>query len=450
MKKTTNRVCKTDQTPSGAEETSTKTIDKSQISTQSARQENIDALIAYFESGITDISGRVGIELEHIIVGTKDLAPVSYSQEQGIKWILEQLKDEYGTEMCDEQGDLLGLSNPNENITLEPAAQLELSAGPFSDLGEASLCFTQFERRLATLLSPVGKKVVLVGYHPTARAENLELIPKRRYKFMNLYLSEVGKYGVCMMRGSASTQISIDYSSTADCLRKLRIAFAMTPLLSLITDNSAVFEGLPREHKLVRTQIWRECDPDRCGLVPGVMNKEFTLRDYASYILDTPAVLVSCKSQEWCYSEKTFGELYSDKVMNRAEIEHAVSMFFNDVRLKTYIEIRPADSMPVPFVLAYAALIKGLFYSCENLDELDALFSSVDADDIDDAQIALMDAGYGAQVYGRPVSELADRLIALAKNGLSKNDALLIGPLEDLVIRRKTLADMAEGSGSRS
>ena len=38
-------------------------------------------------------------------------------------------------------------------------------------------------------------------------------------------------------------------------------------------------------------------------------------------------------------------------------------MFFPDVRLKKYIEIRPADSMPIKYVLAYATLIKGIFMS---------------------------------------------------------------------------------------
>ena len=36
--------------------------------------------------------------------------------------------------------------------------------------------------------------------------------------------------------------------------------------------------------------------------------------------------------------------------------------------------------MPVPYVIAYAALIKGLFYNEGNLQQLEALFANVDAD----------------------------------------------------------------------
>ena len=34
--------------------------------------------------------------------------------------------------------------------------------------------------------------------------------------------------------------------------------------------------------------------------------------------------------------------------MTDDEVFHAMSMVFPDVRLKSYVEIRPADSMPIP------------------------------------------------------------------------------------------------------
>lgn len=38
-------------------------------------------------------------------------------------------------------------------------------------------------------------------------------------------------------------------------------------------------------------------------------------------------------------------------------------MTFLDVRLKHYLEIRGADSMPFGYVMAYLALIKGIFFT---------------------------------------------------------------------------------------
>jgi len=400
--------------------------------------------VEYFESGISKDAGQLGIELEHIIVKNEDFSPVSYTQENGVLWVLEQLKQDYPDTSFDAEGDLIGVARPGEAVTLEPAAQLELSAGPFTDLDEASACFEAFEEKLAEILAPVGKRALLVGYHPTAVAADLELIPKRRYKFMNFYLGEIGGAGICMMRGSAATQVSIDYFSVEDCLRKFRLAFALVPILSLITDNTFIFQGQPRPHKLIRTELWLKCDPDRCGLVPGVMDPDFSLESYASYILDTPSILVPCKEQEWCYSEKTFGELYAHKVMDRTAIQHALSMIFTDVRLKTYLEIRPADAMPLPFVMAYTAFIKGLFYSEESLAALDEMFVHVDDDAVNEGKKELMALGYEANIYGCPVAELADRLIGLAKAALDDKDRRYLNPLEELVASRTTLADKAD------
>ncbi|MCL2826251.1 MAG: glutamate--cysteine ligase, partial [Eggerthellaceae bacterium] len=120
------------------------------------------------------------------------------------------------------------------------------------------------------------------------------------------------------------------------------------------------------------------------------------------------------------------------------------TMFFDDVRLKTYIEIRPADAMPLPFVIAYTALIKGLFYDAENLDALDGMFAGVDEQAVLEAKTDLMARGYEASVYGRPVAEIADKLMELAESSLGKNERPFLVPLADLVSRRKTLADLAE------
>lgn len=412
---------------------------------QPARESNIDAIVSFFESGIKPFGGpgELGIELEQIIVHD-DMSPVAYSDEHGVSWVLHQLMEEYPRVTTDEHGDLLGVARPSEAVTIEPAAQIELSAGPFADLATARDVFEAYQERLARVLEPVGERAVALGYHPTATARSLELIPKRRYQFMNLYLGERDTCGPCMMRGSASTQVSLDYTSTADCLRKLRLAFALVPVLSLMCDNAPVFEGEPRRHRLVRTHIWQHVDADRCGLVPDVLDPAFDLRRYAEYILDTIAILIPCTQQQWCYSDRTFGDIYATRTMTRAEVEHAVSMFFTDVRLKTYIEIRPADAMPIPYVIAYAALIKGLFYAPASLDALDALFADVRRDDYLAAQDTLMARGYEGEVYGRPVAELCDRVVELAEAGLAEDERTFLAPLADLVARRVTLADLAE------
>ena len=403
---------------------------------------NVDAIAAFIESGCIADEGALGIELEHIIV-REDGSPVNYSGEDGIQSALEALRADYPQATYDAEGDLLGVARPGEAVTIEPAAQVELSAGPFHELASAKACFEQFEKKLEDVLAPKHGKLAKAGYHPTARATSLELIPKQRYEYMNRYLSAVSPFGPCMMRGSASTQVSIDYTSADDCVRKYRVASALTPVLSLICDNSPIFEGAPRTHRMVRTEIWQHCDPERCGIVPGAVEGSFTLRDYARWVYDTPAILVPDGQGGWREDSRRFSEIYAERPMSRAEVEHALSMVFPDVRLKTYLEIRPADAMPVPYAVAYAALVKGIFYCEESLAGAEALVASVTEADIEAAKGALMDAGYDAMVYGRAASEIASRLVELAQAGLSPDERAFLTPIAKLVAARETLAERA-------
>ncbi|WP_165248343.1 glutamate-cysteine ligase family protein [Adlercreutzia sp. ZJ141] len=416
---------------------------------QPAREDNIRAIVSYFESGIKphETLGNVGIELEHTIV-RHDLSPVPYSGDAGVASVLEALSKDYPSITRDDAGDILGVARAGESITIEPAAQIELSAGPFADLHRARDVFDNFEATLDRELTRIGAQALATGYHPTARALDLELIPKRRYELMNTYLSATDTCGPCMMRGSASTQVSIDYISVDDCLRKLRLACTIVPVLSLICDNSPVFEGVPRTKKLVRTHIWNHMDADRCGIVPGALSTSFTLEAYAAYILDTPAILVQDPAtHEWVADARTFGDIYATRTMERADVEHALSMFFTDVRLKTYIEIRPADTMPVPYAIAYAALIKGLFYNEHSLRALEQLIGEPTEEDVVCAKHELMTHGYKARVYGSCVADICDDLLAIAHAGLPDDEREVIEPLETLVEARTTLADITERTG---
>ena len=56
---------------------------------QPARASNIDAIVAYFESGITPAgtAGELGIELVHTLVHD-DMSPVACSGPYGVDWLL--------------------------------------------------------------------------------------------------------------------------------------------------------------------------------------------------------------------------------------------------------------------------------------------------------------------------------------------------------------------------
>lgn len=100
--------------------------------------------------------------------------------------------------------------------------------------------------------------------------------------------------------------------------------------------------------------------------------------------------------------EKTIGQCFEAYGGDEALIKHYLSMAFPDIRLKQFIEVRSADSMPENYVKAYCALIKGLFGSGETVVNMLSLLPQ-EAEAIKAAKESLRADGYRGTVYGQDV-----------------------------------------------
>ena len=159
-------------------------------------------------------------------------------------------------------------------------------------------------------------------------------------------------------------------------------------------------------------------------------------------IYNNPAVLIMENGMPVFTGEKKISDIYGKKELDESEIEHLLSMFFPDVRLKQYIEIRPADSMPISYALSYAAFIKGIFKSADKF-----VFDGITVSDINKAKAALSRDGFNAEVYGKNAALLCDVLLDTAKKNLSPSDAEYLGPIEKIIAERRTLRDSGAERG---
>ena len=444
----------------------------------SAQSDSVDmlapqvaAISNYIARGIEHGCGDcIGLELEHFIVGKNDHSYVPYLDDPygfrpGVKSILERLAPLYSEMIYETQSDgskdLIGLSREYAAITLEPGAQFEISIGPVLEIRDLDIVYRMFRNELDPLLDEFGYELIELGYHPTICAHEIPLLPKDRYRFMDEHFKSTGRHGICMMRATASTQVSIDYDSEKDAIRKFRIANALSPLLAFITDNSPVFEtepigndrasvtGLTIPQRMVRTVIWDDVDADRSMTAPGVFDAEFDFDSYARTALCAPAILTIESDSEGIkrsipHGSRLFSELFEGRVLTRADIEHILSLYFFDVRFKTYIEIRAADSLPIAYALSYAAFLKGLFYNKETVRDLAARFEGLSSKDIAAAKFGLRTHGFFAEVYGRAASDWLDELLMLARRSLCSPERAYLGPLAELIASRTTLIDRPE------
>ncbi|MCL2015342.1 MAG: glutamate-cysteine ligase family protein [Defluviitaleaceae bacterium] len=366
-------------------------------------QKNINALAEYFALGCKN-ENFLGLELEHFVVDTNGYS-VSYNG--GVAELLTKLAKTYGTPVFstangfDQQ--IIGIKREKAEITIEPAAQLEISIGPCLKTAEIYNIYNEFTATITPILTEMGFSLVCANYHPKSKVDDLPLIPKNRYNLMYNHFATVGTCGKHMMKGSAATQLTIDYKNENDFVQKFRIANVLGPLLAFLFDTTTTFEGEPSFTKMLRTHIWNNVDPARSMVAKNALNiPRFGFHEYAEYVYNTPPIFIIADGTEVYTGNKTAAEIFADKTMSTEDILHVISMVFPDVRLKTNIEIRMVDSLPIATAIKYAKLIKNIFYNEPKLAELHSLTAKVTNADVAAAKANLMQHGTAAEVYGKP------------------------------------------------
>ena len=400
---------------------------------------NLKKFVDYFKNGIKQKEDKtLGVELEHFIV-KENMESVDSYEEHGLRYLLEKLSP-FFDEKVDKDGNLIGLSKNKSNISLEPASQLEISIGPFIKISDILEEYNYFLLKITPILKELNYKLVYSGYQPKSKVDNLNLIPKKRYEYMLDYFSSVGNHGKNMMKGSASTQVSVDYFSEEDFKNKFRLANIFSPLISLMTDNTFIFEGEEYKKNCIRVEIWNDVDKDRSMVVKDALNKDFGFEDYAKYILDAPAILIEDEQGNSIYTkDKKIKDIYKNKEITKKDIEHLISMFFPDVRLKNYVEIRMADCMPMYYALSYAAIIKGIFYNEEAIKYFLDKFSFVKNEDVIKAKKEIIQNGYNAKVYGYYASDIIMEMIEVAKEKLHEEEKESVDLFYQLAKNKLTL-----------
>ena len=405
-------------------------------------------IVAWYAAGARDYAdfGKLGVEVEHFVV-TDDGRPVSFEPTDGhvgIHDLMHHLALLYPERTYNDRGELVGLLGPGGSVTLEPASQVEISLAVHETVAGVREGYEEFRAAMDPFLGQNGMRVANGGYHPTRKASELRLIPKSRYEIMNRYFAFIGSHGERMMRATASTQVSVDFRDEADAVRKLRLASALAPMLAAIADCTTTFEGEPNVVPIRRLSVWRDVDDLRCRVIPGVFAEGFGFRALARWLLGTPPIFVERAARDGAkgaelqeFFEVPASRAYEGAQFGPGEVAHLVSMFWPDVRLKQFVEIRPADSLPEPQVLGYTALVKALFYGEGAMRRVeDALGVRGDtwpigAEDVEDAIAAIARRGFAGEAYGLSLAEWEDLLFGAAREALPAGERAFLDPLEE-------------------
>ena len=105
-------------------------------------------------------------------------------------------------------------------------------------------------------------------------------------------MPKVGTLGLDMMYRTCTVQTNHDFSSEADMVKKLRVSLALQPIATALFANSPFTEGKPNGFLSFRSEIWRDTDNARAGMLPFVFEDGMGFERYADYALDVPMYFI--------------------------------------------------------------------------------------------------------------------------------------------------------------
>ena len=397
--------------------------------------ENKAQLVRYFESGAKPKNGfLIGTEHEKFVLDTTTKQIVPY---EGIKMLLQGMQ-RFGYQPMMEGPVLTGLSRGEASITIEPAGQFELSGARLTNLHEMSDELDQHIAESTQIANELGFRFMPIGYHPTARINELPWMPKRRYEIMRNYMPKVGTRGLEMMQLTCATQVNLDFLDEHDMVRKMRVGLALQPIVAALFSNSPFKNGELSGQLSTRYGVWADVDPARCGGLSFAFDDGFGFERYVDYSLDVPMYFVyrdgtyiDCTGQS--FRDFMTGKLpaFMGQKPRMADYINHLTTLFPDVRLRTYIEMRGADVCNSAMIKALAALWVGLLYDDSALNQAESLIKEWSIEQITAMRRDVARFGMSVMVDKQSGFEIARHIINLAKAGLQRRSVRNAGGADE-------------------
>src|SRR6187397_1904403 len=419
-----------------------------------------DELVAWFEEGCKPKSQfRVGTEHEKLVFTVNGHKPVPYGGPRGIRALLDGMQHLLGWEPIMEDGNVIGLFDVTGGgaISLEPGGQFELSGAPVESVHQTSSELMAHLAQVKEVARPLGIGFLGLGMTPNWSRAEIPTMPKGRYRIMTSYMPKVGRYGLDMMYRTCTVQTNLDYSSEADMVKKLRVSLALQPVATAMFANSPFTESKPNGFLSFRSEIWRDTDPDRSGMLPWAFEPGMGFERWVDYALDVPMYFVKRGDRYVDVAGQSFRDLLAGKLAalpgERAAISdwsNHLSTIFPEVRLKRYLEMRGSDSGPQRQLPALPAYWAGILYDDAALDAAWELVKHWTAEERQKLRDDVPRLGFKAEIRGVTARELARQTLALARGGLTRrnrkdpqgdDETQYLAPLDESVDRGVTPAE---------
>jgi glutamate--cysteine ligase len=372
---------------------------------------------------------RLGTEHEKVPFYASDASPVPYAGSRGIQALLEGLQARTGWEPIVEDGHPIGLLDEvgGGAISLEPGGQFELSGAPVETIHDTVRETAQHLHDAKAVAETLGIRFLTLGMSPLWTRAQTPVMPKARYRIMTNYMPRVGKLGLDMMYRTSTVQVNMDYASEADMVKKLRVSLALQPVATAIFANSPFTDGKPNGFLSMRSEIWRDTDGDRTGMMDFAFEDGFGYEAYVDWALGVPMYFIKRGAVYHDVAGASFRDLLAGKLAQfpgeratQSDWANHVSTIFPEVRLKRYLEMRGADVGGPEHIAALSAFWTGILYDEHALDEAWNLVREWSARERNGVRAEVPRLALNATIGGRSLRDVARDVLVLSRAGLQR------------------------------
>ena len=371
---------------------------------------------------------RIGTEHEKIGFCLEKKTSIPY--KGGIETMLQKLQ-RFDWKPVYEGENVIALQRDGASVSLEPGGQLELSGAPLENVHQTCAEVNKHLRETKEVNDEIGAGFLSLGFRPITKLDDVPIMPKGRYSIMMNYMPKVGTHGLEMMFRTCTVQTNLDFGSEADMVKKLRVSLALQPVATALFANSPFMHGELNGYKSYRSRIWLDTDADRTGMLPFAFEEGFGFEQYVDYALDVPMYFVYRDGEYLDASGKSFRDFLDGKLdivpgekPSISDFDDHISTIFPEVRLKTFLEMRGADTGPWSELCALPAFWVGLLYDQPALDTAWDLVKDWTEEERQELRNNVAKMGLQTPFRGGTLQDIAKIALTISREGLKSRGRL--------------------------
>ncbi|HEY5830059.1 MAG TPA: glutamate--cysteine ligase [Hyphomicrobiaceae bacterium] len=422
-----------------------------------------DELIAWIAAGSKPAERwRIGTEHEKFLFYTDTLRPVPYEGPRGVRALMQGLIDRFGWQPIMEGDNIIALKRPSGEtgvgtVSLEPGGQFELSGAPLATVHEVGAETHEHLEQVRAAGGPLGIGFLGVGFSPDWTLDETPRMPKQRYQVMTRYMPMVGKRGLDMMYRTATIQVNLDFADEADMVKKFRVSLALQPIATAIFACSPFTEGKPNGFLSMRSEVWRDTDRNRTGMLPFVFEPGMGFERYADYALGVPMYFVYRDGRYIDAAGASFADFLAGRLPQlpgeyptEDDWSDHLTTLFPEVRMKRFLEMRGADGGRWRRICALPAFWTGLLYDPTSLDAAWDLVKDWTAEERQGLRNAVPKSALKTPFRTTSVLEIARAALAISQAGLARrartngrgeDEGIFLEPVEAILRNGTTPAE---------